>query len=692
MASLSGVWNVQEFTDLGELGVGFRLYTYVYGTTTQKTAYTDAAGSIPHTYTADGAGGQYIAMNARGELPAPLYLTAGSYDLTLKRSDGSMVRTRRADPIGADLAGPDGAGLVGWIRNAVGAVIRTIADKFSETASVTDFMSQAQKDSALANGFPDVTGAWNAAFLWAAGTYNTRNKRRLKIPMGSYGLSNTVFCNISTSDFMVPEIVGDGTNSVHIKALAGFPAASPLLKVVGGSPGAFFRQWRGFHMEHLSEANGICIELENTGGLNIDYVSFDKVKSAVRMTTSGGGFAEFNVLGNCWFGYDVQYWLEFYGNSSYNGSGLGPGCLGEIKGTERCVKVSQAGVGDPQIYSTPFNVMVFGDATTVLWEHQGAVPARLHGTIRLETSAACTLGTTTGAIQVFNGSIESLSFEPNEGSMIVQGARGLTGVTVGSDQRFTNPSVAQDVLLQTKLATNTDGAPYGKLRWRGPGGTNVGLTNFDLARMEVTRAGTNANAAGGNIDFLTSPNNATTDAAFRARFDSAGNFLFNTTASPSGGVGGINGLTLAQDGAYSPIMISNNSYNGTGKGQSYYQYNGTVVGTITTSTTGTQYNTTSDYRLKLNPIPLIDSGAFIDSLKPKTWNWVTDGSRGVGFIAHEFQAASPSSVVGEKDAINEDGSMRLQTMQASSAEVIANIVAELQSVRVRMAAIESPSL
>lgn len=95
-ASLSGVFNLQSFTDLGALMAGGRLYTYAPSTTTLKTAYTDAAGSVAHTYTADGLGGQYIALNSRGELPAPLFLTSGGYDITLKTSAGVTVWTRRA--------------------------------------------------------------------------------------------------------------------------------------------------------------------------------------------------------------------------------------------------------------------------------------------------------------------------------------------------------------------------------------------------------------------------------------------------------------------------------------------------------------------------------------------------------------------------------------------------------------------
>lgn len=112
-----------------------------------------------------------------------------------------------------------------------------------------------------------------------------------------------------------------------------------------------------------------------------------------------------------------------------------------------------------------------------------------------------------------------------------------------------------------------------------------------------------------------------------------------------------------------------------------------IIGNIYSTTTSVAYNTTSDYRLKNNCTPLTGSGDFIDALFPKRWLW-NDGSSGVGFLAHEVQKVSPSSVFGEKDAIEENGSPAYQTMEYGSAEFIANIIAELKSLRRRVAALE----
>ena len=165
MAAVPGQFNIQQFTDSGMLASNYRLYTYVQGTTTFKTAYTDVPGTVAHTYTSDGNGGSYIALNARGELPAPLYLTAGAYDIALKRMDGSTVWTRRADGSAiADYSGSDGlfnsigvyaagtigkwlqnlataagSAFIGFIQSGAGAILSTVQKRMLEDISPADY-------------------------------------------------------------------------------------------------------------------------------------------------------------------------------------------------------------------------------------------------------------------------------------------------------------------------------------------------------------------------------------------------------------------------------------------------------------------------------------------------------------------------------------------------------------------------
>lgn len=210
-ASLSGVFSLQEFTDAGALMVGGRIYTYTSGTTTQKTAYTDAAGTVPFTYTSDGLGGQFIALNARGELPAPMFLTSGAYDICLKRADGTTVWTRQA--VGASDSSATvlatftafvaqlltfvGSSLIGFIQSLTGSQVRTVQDKLRESVSVFDFMTPTQIADVIAGTLlVDVTAAVQAAINATCGQTATTVGQaggRLFFPAGKYLITSTLY-------------------------------------------------------------------------------------------------------------------------------------------------------------------------------------------------------------------------------------------------------------------------------------------------------------------------------------------------------------------------------------------------------------------------------------------------------------------------------------------------------------------
>jgi len=116
---------------------------------------------------------------------------------------------------------------------------------------------------------------------------------------------------------------------------------------------------------------------------------------------------------------------------------------------------------------------------------------------------------------------------------------------------------------------------------------------------------------------------------------------------------------------------------------------GNTVGSISISSTLTTYNVTSDYRLKTVTGSVTGQGERIDALKPIDYQWKEGNQQARGFLAHEFQTVYPNSVSGEKDAIDADGKPVYQTMQASTAEVIADLVAEIQSLRQRITNLEN---
>jgi Chaperone of endosialidase len=265
---------------------------------------------------------------------------------------------------------------------------------------------------------------------------------------------------------------------------------------------------------------------------------------------------------------------------------------------------------------------------------------------------------------------------------------------------------------KSKFETGTAGASInGVQAWFGSGGNSPvalavhnangdGYLGFNTVQSTsdnqtyfatATAAKIRSNPGTGGIQFFTAPSGTAGGAITFTQamtLDASGNLLVRQNSS-----GNLNSRGFYAD---SSGYFGQNHQSGDASGSvyTYFGYNGATVGTITQSgTTGVIYNTTSDYRLKQNPKPLqVSSSAnFIEALKPKEWTW-KDGTKGVGFIAHEFQEVCPSAVVGTKDAVDDKGEPVYQAMDSSSPEVMANIIAELQALRKRIAYLESKNV
>lgn len=206
------------------------------------------------------------------------------------------------------------------------------------------------------------------------------------------------------------------------------------------------------------------------------------------------------------------------------------------------------------------------------------------------------------------------------------------------------------------------------------GTNNYGITSLVSSgtnKWNIYASGTAANYFAGNVGIGTS-----SDASTRA----------NATTGNGHVIQGSSYAVFTRESASSgqSVMVLNDT--GVDGSILDLRKDGTTVGSISVTASATAYNTSSDYRLKDNIQDITGSGAFIDALQPRTWNWKVDGSAGAGFIAHELQAVSPSSVVGEKDAVDADGNPEYQAVEYGSAEVIAMLVAEVKSLRARLTA------
>jgi len=121
------------------------------------------------------------------------------------------------------------------------------------------------------------------------------------------------------------------------------------------------------------------------------------------------------------------------------------------------------------------------------------------------------------------------------------------------------------------------------------------------------------------------------------------------------------------------VNIQTNSSGGIA---AYFEVVTTNVGAINTTASSTSYVTSSDYRLKNSITPMTGALAKVALLKPVTYKWNVNGSDGQGFIAHELQAVVPECVVGEKDAVDENGNPKYQGIDTSF--LVATLTAALQ--------------
>jgi len=79
-----------------------------------------------------------------------------------------------------------------------------------------------------------------------------------------------------------------------------------------------------------------------------------------------------------------------------------------------------------------------------------------------------------------------------------------------------------------------------------------------------------------------------------------------------------------------------------------------LVGSVTVNTSSTSYNTSSDYRLKTNVLPMTGATDTFKLLKPVNFEWIADGTRVDGFLAHELQEVIPAAATGTKDAMRDE--------------------------------------
>ena len=113
----------------------------------------------------------------------------------------------------------------------------------------------------------------------------------------------------------------------------------------------------------------------------------------------------------------------------------------------------------------------------------------------------------------------------------------------------------------------------------------------------------------------------------------------------------------------------------------------TSVGSISVTTTATAYNTSSDYRLKENVVPLANAADRLNQLQVHRFNFIADPDNTVdGFLAHEAQAVVPECVTGTKDEVDDEGNPVYQGIDQS--KLVPLLTGALQEALAKIEALE----
>jgi hypothetical protein len=206
--------------------------------------------------------------------------------------------------------------------------------------------------------------------------------------------------------------------------------------------------------------------------------------------------------------------------------------------------------------------------------------------------------------------------------------------------------------------------------------TDGGASPSGIRNARIRAVNESAGDGAANLQFWTW--SGSTDAE-RCRVTAGGNLLVGCTAVPSTSVEGFC-ATGTSSGNLSSSGASTSAYNH----WLFLNGNGTV-GSISTSASATAFNTSSDVRLKKNITDAQDSGADVDALQVRSFDWKVDDLHvKYGFIAQELVTVAPDAV-----KVGDDGEEVTDTWGVDYSKLVPMLIKEVQSLRKRVAELEA---
>ena len=276
-----------------------------------------------------------------------------------------------------------------------------------------------------------------------------------------------------------------------------------------------------------------------------------------------------------------------------------------------------------------------------------------------------------------NDTTEALRID-SSGRLLV----GTTSTTANSTVILQGSSSAGHAILRmaSDAATPSSGDDLGIISF-----ANSGHTDGALLRGRAD-GGWSGSSTPTRLEFYTTPSGSTS-LVERMRISQNGNVWIGQTSNVNTArlevtnTGGNTAICTSVDSTSSRTHLAFANANG-------------IVGTINTSASSTSYNTSSDYRLKENIVPLTGAADRVNQLQVRRFNFIADPDTTVdGFIAHEAQAVVPEAVTGTHDEVDDDGNPVYQGIDQSKlvpllTAALQEALAEIESLKARVTALE----
>lgn len=250
---------------------------------------------------------------------------------------------------------------------------------------------------------------------------------------------------------------------------------------------------------------------------------------------------------------------------------------------------------------------------------------------------------------------------------------GITSTTATSSSLISmNSGQGSEIVLSHHDALSTSG---------------LGSIAFNRGSAQLSAIGGACDGAtdSGNLKFYTTPSSGSITERMRITDQSiggGGHTLGNATITGTGF-----NFRSPTDGTYLEI----GHITGAGNGYSFIvcRYNGSSLGGISQNgTTGVDFDTTSDYRLKENVTYNFDATTRLKQLQPCRFNFISEPNKTIdGFLAHEVADAVPQAIRGQKDSVDEDGNIDPQMIDHS--KLVPLLVKTIQELEARITALEN---